>query len=58
MDCLSMANKERGQEKKNNKAGKIRRACIAWEDHTSSSNSSQEEIEANLCLMVGEKNLR
>jgi len=53
-----MANKERGQEKKNNKAGKIRRACIAWEDHTSSSNSSQEEIEANLCLMVGEKNLR
>jgi len=53
-DCLNLANKEKSIEKKNYKAGKERKAYIAWEDNaSSSSSSSQEDIEANLCFMVG-----
>jgi len=53
-DYPNLANKEKVIEKKNYKAGKGRKAYIAWEDNTSSSNSSsQEDIEATLCLMVG-----
>ena len=49
-----MQPKDKAPEKKNNKSGKTRRAYIAWEDNaTSSSCSSEEEIEANLCLMAG-----
>jgi len=54
VDSPSIANKDKAPEKKKNKAGKTRRAYIAWEDNaTSSSSSSHEEIEANLCLMDG-----
>jgi len=54
VDCPSIANKDKAPEKKNNKVGKTRRAYIAWEDNaTSSTCSSHEEIEANLCLMAG-----
>jgi len=46
--------KDKAPEKKNNKSGKTRRAYIAWEDNaTSSSCSSEEEIEVNLCMMAG-----
>jgi len=56
VDCPSMTNKDKGQEKKSNRVGKTRRAYIAWEDNdTSWSNSLQEEIEVNLYLMAGEK---
>ena len=56
MDCPSLTNKDKGQEKKSNRVEKTRRAYIAWEDNaTSSSNYSQEEIEANLCLMAVQK---
>jgi len=49
-------NKEKTQEKKSIKPGKSRRAYIAWEDNdTSSNNSSHEDVEANLCLMAGQK---
>jgi len=53
-DCPNLANKEKSIEKKNYKAGKGRKAYIAWEDNaSSSSSSSQEDIEANLCFMAG-----
>jgi len=55
VDCPSLVNKENANEKKSYKNGKRRKAYIAWEDNASSSNSSsQEDIEANFCLMVGE----
>jgi len=53
-ECPSIATKEKATEKKNNKSGKTRRAYIAWEDNaTSSSCSSEDEIEANTCMMAG-----
>ena len=53
-DCPSIGIKQKAPEKKNNKSGNTTRAYIAWEDNATSSNSSsQEEIEANPCLMVG-----
>jgi len=53
-NCPNLANKEKIIEKKNYKAGKGRKTYIAWEDNAfSSSSSSQEDIEANLCLMAG-----
>jgi len=53
-DCSNLANKEKTIEKKNYKAGKGRKAYIGWEDNASSSSSSSEEdIEANLCFMTG-----
>jgi len=52
-DCPNLANKEKTIEKKNYKAGKGKKAYIAWEDNaSSSSSSSQEDIEANLCFMT------
>ena len=52
-DCPNLVNKEKTFEKKNYKAGQGRKAYIAWEDNASSSSrSSQEEIEANPCLMA------
>jgi len=55
MDCPSLVSKEKTNEKKDYKAGKRRKAYIAWEDNASTSNSSsQEDAEANLCLMAGE----
>ena len=54
-DCPNLVNKEKTIEKKNYKAGKGRKAYIAWEDNaSSSSSSSQEDIKAKLCLMTGE----
>jgi len=56
VDYPSLANKEKGREKKSSRVGKTRRAYITWEDNdTSSSNSSQEKIKANLCLMTRQK---
>jgi len=53
-DCPNLVNKEKTIEKKNCKDGKGKRAYIAWEDNaSSSSSSSQEDIEANLYLMAG-----
>jgi len=47
-------NQRQSTRKNNNKFGKTRHAYIAWEDNaTSSSCSSEEEIEANLCMMAG-----
>ena len=55
VDCPSLVNKEKAQERKSNKSGKGGKTCIAWEDNaTSSSSSSHKDVEANLCLMVGE----
>jgi len=55
--CPSLVTKEKTNEKKDHKAGKGRKAYIAWEDNASiSNNSSHEDVEANLCLMTG-KNL-
>ena len=52
-DCLNLANKEKSIEKKNYKAGKGRKAYIAWEDNaSSSSSSSQEDNKANQCFMT------
>jgi len=57
-DCPNLGNREKSIEKKNYKAGKGRKAYIVWEDNaSSSSSSSQEDIEANLCFMAG-KNSR
>jgi len=53
VECPSIATKDKAPEKKNNKSGKTRRAYIAWEDNaTSSSCSSEDEIEANTCMMA------
>ena len=53
VDSPSLVNKEKANEK--HKTGKGRKAYIVWEDNVSfSSSSSQEDVEANLCLMVGE----
>jgi len=53
-DCPNLVNKEKTFEKKNYKAGKGRKAYITWEDNaSSSSSSSQEDIQANLYLMAG-----
>jgi len=53
-NCPNLANKEKSIDKKNYKAGKGRKAYIAWEDNaSSSSSSSQEDIEANPCFMAG-----
>jgi len=55
VDCPSLVNKEKTQEKKGNRSGKGKKAYIAWEDNVTSSNSSShEDVEANLCLMVGD----
>jgi len=55
IDCPSLANKERANEKKSHKSGKGRTTYIAWEDNaSSSSSSSHEDVEVNLCLMAGE----
>jgi len=52
-DCPNLTNTEKTIEKKNYKAGKGRKAYIAWEDNASSTrNSSQEDIE-DMCLMAG-----
>jgi len=52
--CPSIATKDKAPERKNNKSGKTRRAYIAWEDNaTSSSCSSEYQIEANMCMMAG-----
>jgi len=54
VECPSIATKDKAPGKKNNKSGKTRRAYIAWEDNaTSASCSSEDEIEANLCMMAG-----
>ena len=53
--CPILVNKEKAQEKKSSKPGKSRRVYIAWEDNDiSSNNSSDEKVEANLCLMAGQ----
>jgi len=53
VDFPSLANMEKASEKKSHKTRKGRKACIAWKDNaSSSSSSSQEDIEANLCLMA------
>jgi len=53
-ECPSIAIKDKAPEKKSNKFGKSRCAYIAWEDNASLSNcSSEEEIEANTCMMAG-----
>jgi len=53
-DCPKLVDKEKIIEKKSYNTGKGRKACIAWEDNaSSSSSSSQEEIEAKPCLMAG-----
>ena len=53
-ECPSIAIKDKAPEKKSNKSGKSRRAYIAWEDNASSSScSSEDEIEANTCMMAG-----
>jgi len=53
-ECPSIATKDKAPEKKNNKSGKTRHAYISWEDNaTSSSCSSEYEIEANMCMMAG-----
>jgi len=55
MDCLNLVSKEKTNEKKDYKAGKGRKSYISWEDNAStSSSSSQEDVEVNLCLMAGE----
>jgi len=55
VDCPNLVNKEKAQERKRNKSRKGRKVYIAWEDNvTSSSSSSHEDVEANLCLMAGE----
>jgi len=54
VECLSIAIKDKALEKKSNKSGKSRRAYIAWEDNASSSScSSEDEIEVNTCMMAG-----
>ena len=54
VDCPNLSNKEKPTERKSYKAGKTKKAYIAWEDNASTSNSSsQEDFEANLCLMAG-----
>jgi len=54
MDYLSLVNKEKTNEKKDHKVGKGRKAYIAWEDNAStSSSSSHEDVEVNLCLIAG-----
>jgi len=53
-DCPNLVNKEKIIAKKSYKTGKGRKTYITWEDNaSSSSSSSQENIEANLCLMAG-----
>jgi len=53
-NCPNLANKEKSIEKKNYKVGKRKKAYIAWKDNaSSSSSSSHEDIEANLCFMTG-----
>jgi len=53
-DYPNLANKEKSIDKKNYKAGKGRKAYIAWEENASSSNSSsKEDIEGNPCFMAG-----
>jgi len=54
MDCPSLVSKEKTNEKKDHKVGKRRKAYIAWEDNASTSNSSSQDVEVNLCLMAGE----
>jgi len=55
VDCPSLVNKEKAQERKSNKYGKGIKAYIACEDNaTSSTSSSHEDVEANLWLMAGE----
>jgi len=55
VDFPRLVNKEKAHEKKSSKFGKSRRTYIAWEDNdTSSSSSSHEDVEANLCLMAGQ----
>jgi len=54
-DCPNLSDKEKPIERKSYKAGKTRKAYIAWEDNASTSNNlSQEDVEANLCLIAGE----
>jgi len=53
-DCPNLANKEKSIKKKNYKAGKGRKAYVAWKDNaSSSSSSSQEDNEGNPCFMAG-----
>jgi len=55
VDCPSLVNKEKAQEKKSDKPGKSRRAYRVWDDNdTSSRSSSHKDVEANLCLMAGQ----
>jgi len=55
IDYPMLANREKANEKKSQKSGKDKKACIAWEDNASSFNSSShEDVEANLCLMARE----
>jgi len=53
VECPNNESKEKGANKKFEKRGKARRACIAWKDNDDSSSisSSKEDEEANLCLM-------
>jgi len=54
-DCSSLVNKKKAHEKKSSTSGKSIRAYIVWEvNDTSSSSSSHEDVEANLCLMDGQ----
>ena len=55
MDCPSLVNREKTHERKSSKSRKSRETYISWKDNaTSSSSSSHEDVEANLCLMAGE----
>jgi len=56
VDYPNNENKERGASKKGKKKGKAKKAYIVWQDNeVSSSSSSLEDEEANLCLMAKEE---
>jgi len=51
VDCPNTENKEKTEFKKGERTCKAKKAYIAWEENdVSSSNSSSEDAEANLCL--------
>ena len=56
VDCPNNQNKEKSASKKSERS-KGKRAYISWEENdvSSSSNSSTESEEANLCFMVNDE---
>jgi len=44
VDCPSLVNKEKVQERKSNRSGKGKKAYIAWEDNATSCNSSSHKM--------------